>query len=74
MTVFFEVKYRSTHTHGSAIETLTDRKKHRVLFAAKWYCIQQGLCIDAIRIDFIAIQKISTGYRLTHIKNLEINA
>ena len=73
ITVFFEVKYRSGDAYGSAIETLTHTKKHRVFFAAKWYCMKHWLSFEFVRVDFIAIQKMLTSYRLTHFKNIEIN-
>lgn len=43
ITVFFEVKYRSGDIYGSAVETFTRTKKHRFLFAVRWYCMKHSL-------------------------------
>jgi putative endonuclease len=73
ITVFFEVKYRSSDTHGSAIETFTKTKKRRFLFAVRWYNMKHLLQEWFYRVDFIAIQKMKSSYRLTHIKNIEMS-
>lgn len=72
ITVFFEVKYRTWDSHGSAIETFTKTKKSRFLFAVRWYCMKNKLSEDSVRVDFIAIQKMKTSHRLTHFKNVEM--
>lgn len=71
-TVFFEVKYRSGDSHGSAVETFTRAKKRRFLFAVKWYCLKHGLKEGLYRVDFIAIQKMPASYRVTHFRNVEM--
>ena len=72
ITVFFEVKYRTGESHGSAVETFTRTKKKRFLFAVHWYCMQKKLSEDFVRIDFIAIQKMQKSHRLTHFRNVEM--
>ena len=72
ITVFFEVKYRATESHGSAIETFTRTKKHRFFFAVKWYCMKHKLSAEYIRVDFIAIQRMRESHRLSHFKNIEM--
>lgn len=73
ITVFFEVKYRTGESHGSAVETFTPSKKRRFFFAVKWYCMQNKIREESIRVDFIAIQKMQTSHRLSHFKNVEMN-
>ena len=70
ITVFFEVKYRTGISHGSAIECFTYEKRRRFLFAVRWYCMKKKITEDRIQIDFIAIQKGHTGHRVTHMKNV----
>jgi putative endonuclease len=72
ITVFFEVKYRTGESHGSAIETFTKTKKKRFLFAVNWYCMKHNLKEGYYRVDFIAIQKRTTNHRLTHFKSVEM--
>lgn len=72
MTVFFEVKYRTGDSHGSAVETFTRTKKRRFLFAVKWYCMKHSLKEGFYRVDFIAIQKMQAVHRVTHFKNVEM--
>jgi len=70
LTVFFEVKYRSGDTYGTAIETFTATKKRRFLFAVHWYCLGKRLAEELTRIDFIAIQKMKTSYQVTHVRGV----
>lgn len=72
VTIFFEVKYRTGTSHGSAVETFSRTKKQRFLFAVRWYCMRQKLREESIRVDFIAIQKMLANHRLTHFKNVEM--
>ncbi|MDD5197741.1 MAG: YraN family protein [Candidatus Gracilibacteria bacterium] len=72
ITVFFEIKYRSGDMYGSAVETFTRTKKRRFLFAVNWYCMKHSLKDGLYRVDFIAIQKMTTSHRLTHFKNVEM--
>ncbi|PJC56838.1 hypothetical protein CO024_00970, partial [Candidatus Gracilibacteria bacterium CG_4_9_14_0_2_um_filter_38_7] len=50
ITVFFEVKYRSSESYGSAVETFSRTKKRRFLFAVRWYCMKQKIKEESVRI------------------------
>lgn len=72
LTIFFEVKYRRGDSHGSAIESFTPAKRHKFLFAVRWYCMTHRISEDHIRADFIAIQRGPAGHRVTHIQCINL--
>ena len=55
--VFVEVKYRSSHSHGGAVESFDSHKRRRVEVAIAFYMHQHKLnpATTAHRLDLIAI-------------------
>lgn len=60
--VFVEVRYRRSDTYGTAAESVTPRKRRRLLRAPQVWLAQRGASFDtsACRFDIIAI----TGSRV----------
>ncbi len=67
--VFVEVKYRNSQNYGHAAESVTRQKQHRLIKAANWWMLKQGLNADAtdFRFDVVAIH--SNGSHIEWIKN-----
>lgn len=64
--VFVEVKYRSTHTKGNALEAVDLRKQARICRTADYYRFIHHIGDDThIRYDVVGIQ----GSEITWIKN-----
>ncbi|OIV47738.1 YraN family protein [Sodalis sp. TME1] len=65
--VFVEVRYRRSDTFGTAAESVTPRKRRRLLRAAQVWLAQRGASFDtsACRFDIIAI----TGSRVEWLKD-----
>ena len=57
VTVFVEVKTRSSHTYGLPEEAVTARKQAHLLAAAQAYLQQHPELVGDWRIDVIAIQR-----------------
>ncbi len=68
-TVFVEVKYRNSQTFGHAAETVTRQKQLRLIKAANWWMLKQGLNADStdFRFDVVAIH--NDGAHVEWIKN-----
>ena len=75
LLIFVEVKYRSTMTHGSALEAVDFRKQQRICKVAMAYLqtLQEGEC--SARFDVIAVYPAAEGKhtdmqaRIEHIEN-----
>ncbi|MGY2575814.1 YraN family protein [Vibrio sp. C8] len=67
--VFVEVKYRASQAYGHAAESVTRQKQHRLIKAANWWMLKQGLNADAtdFRFDVVAIH--NNGNHIEWIKN-----
>lgn len=67
--VFVEVKYRHDQRHGHAAETVTRQKQTRLIKAANWWMLKQGLSADhtSFRFDVVAIH--DNGRQIDWIKN-----
>ncbi|CAJ1000181.1 hypothetical protein SODG_005721 [Sodalis praecaptivus] len=65
--VFVEVRYRRSDTFGTTAESVTARKRRRLLRAAQVWLAQRGASFDtsACRFDIIAI----TGSRVEWLKD-----
>ena len=65
--VFVEVRYRRSDSYGSAAESVTPRKRRRLLRAAQVWLAQRDASFDtaACRFDIIAI----TGSRVEWLKD-----
>lgn len=55
VTVFVEVKERSSASHGEGFEHVTWAKRRRILQAARLYAVQHGLLESRLRFDVISI-------------------
>ena len=64
--VFVEVKERRGESHGSAVEAVTERKRARVVRAARIYAASKGLSESPIRFDVVAIDWGPSGPQLRH--------
>jgi putative endonuclease len=61
VTVFVEVKTRSTSSFGLPEESVTARKRDHLIAAAQAYLQEHPELGDAWRIDVIAIQQLQPG-------------
>jgi putative endonuclease len=69
--VFFEVRAKTGRAFGSAEESITERKKKRLVALAEAYLSDSGEQPDSCRIDLIAINLGANGelIRLNIIEN-----
>ncbi|MFQ5879297.1 MAG: YraN family protein [Dehalococcoidia bacterium] len=68
--VFVEVRTRRGHTMGTAIESITDRKRQRLLAAAQAYGQQREGLPGQWRLDVIAVDLAADG-RLLKVEHVE---
>lgn len=68
--VFFEVRAKTGRTFGSAEESITERKKKRLVALAEAYLSDTGEQPESCRIDIIAI-KLGAGGELIRINVIE---
>lgn len=54
--VFVEVRYRKRSSHGSALESVDQRKQARIIQTAEYYISKKALWNYAVRFDVIAIE------------------
>jgi putative endonuclease len=71
ITVFVEVKTRSTSSFGLPEESVTSQKREHMIAAAQAYLQDHPELGDAWRIDVIAIQRLQTGKQpsIHHFEN-----
>lgn len=72
VTIFCEVKTRSSDRFGSAVESLTHTKKKRILRMIRYYCLKNRISEENIRADFIAIQIDGNTADLKHFQGIEL--
>lgn len=72
VTIFCEVKTRSSDRFGSAVESLTNTKKKRILRMIRYYCLKNRISEENIRADFIAIQINGETAELKHFQGIEL--
>lgn len=72
VTIFCEVKTRSSDRFGSAAESLTYTKKKRILRMIRYYCLKNKIPEENIRADFIAIQIKGEVAELKHFQGIEL--
>ena len=53
---FVEVRSRATDRFGSALESVTDAKRQRLIRAAQWYLMRLRRAPEVTRFDVVAIQ------------------
>lgn len=71
-TIFCEVKTRSSDRFGSAVESLTNTKKKRILRMIRYYCLKNRIPEENIRADFIGIQIDGDAAELKHFQGIEL--
>ena len=69
ITVFIEVKYRSSERFGTPEESITPTKLFKFQKTMEYYCKKNNLNFEQIRFDIITINKQDHKYRITHYKN-----
>jgi len=72
LTVFVEVKYRTSKTFGSPEESLTAQKKSRLWTAIFSFCEQHHISESDIRFDLIAIEQKNGRTEIRHYESVEI--
>lgn len=72
MTIFIEVKYRSSDRFGTAEEAITASKLQKCLKTIEYYCKKNNIDFEKIRFDAIAVTKWTQSFQVKHYKNIEI--
>jgi len=72
LTVFVEVKYRSSDKFGTAEESITKSKLHKCLKTVEYYCKRNKVNFEQIRFDVITVTKQTSSFQLKHYRNIEI--
>ncbi len=70
--MFVEVKFRQKRLGGSALESLSQKKRLHLQRSAELFLLRQGIQSFPYRYDFIAIDQYERKYRLSHFKNIEM--
>ncbi len=68
LTVFVEVKTRTSRTFGPPEIAITPRKQAHMLASAAHYAQENGL--ESWRIDVVAIEMFLSPPRITHFENV----
>lgn len=71
--IFCEVKTRTSRLFGEAIESLTAKKRRRILRMIQYYSLLHRIPEDRVRADFIAIQIDGGAATLEHFANIELS-
>lgn len=66
VTVFVEVKDRTGRSHGEGFESVTAKKRHRIVVAARRFAAQAGLWDASLRFDVISIERQEGGAVIRH--------
>ncbi len=72
ITVFIEVKYRSSDKFWIGEESITKNKLRKFKKTVESYCFMHKIDFTKIRFDVISIMKETLSYKLKHYKNLYI--
>jgi putative endonuclease len=67
--VFIEVRARSSDDFGTPEETITPRKKDKLIKSASYYLSSHNNLPPLIRFDFIGITMVGKGPQINLIKN-----
>ena len=65
--VFCEIRTRRSHQQGTALESVTPVKQHRVAHVAEHYVSRHRLHAHAIRFDVVAIEIAGSAVRIEHV-------
>ncbi len=63
-TCFVEVKLRKTNCFGSPADAINEQKRRRIISAAKYYAVKNGLYESPLRFDAVLINAEAKGERL----------
>jgi putative endonuclease len=66
ITVFVEVKDRSSASHGAGYEAVTFGKRRRLIRAARLFAASRGISEGGLRFDVISIDRSSGSPRIRH--------
>ncbi|AKG53727.1 endonuclease-like protein [Dehalogenimonas sp. WBC-2] len=65
--VFFEVRSKSTKDFGTPAESITRRKRQKLICAAEQYLSENPEAPADWRIDFIGVEFLGSSHQLEHI-------
>ncbi len=65
--VFCEIRTRRSRRQGSALESVTPAKQHRVAHVAEHYVTRHHLHAHAIRFDVVAVEMVGSEVRIEHV-------
>lgn len=71
--MFIEVKTRSNLCFGKAREAVDGYKQNHIYKTAKYYLYKNHLEENYVRFDVIEIYLKKDKYKLSHLKNVDIN-
>lgn len=69
LTIFIEVKYRSTDNFWTWEEGISKNKLLKLQKTIEYYCVWHNINFEKIRFDVISIKKEEKSYKLIHYKN-----
>ncbi|MGE4444320.1 MAG: YraN family protein [Candidatus Altimarinota bacterium] len=69
ITIFVEVKYRSSEKFGTGEESLSKNKLFKLQKTIEYYCVTHKVDFEKIQFDVISISKGEKSYKLIHYKN-----
>ncbi len=73
ITIFIEVKYRSSEKFGTWEESITSSKLKKLEKTMYYYCNWHHINLEKIRFDVISIMKWEKSFHLTHYKNQKLS-
>lgn len=72
LTIFIEVKYRTSNKYWTWEDALTKTKLKKLEKTIYCYCLKNNIDFSFIRFDAIIIDKLEKSYKLKHYKNLAL--
>lgn len=69
ITIFVEVKYRSSEKFWTWEESLSKNKLFKLQKTIEYYCVTHKIDFEKIQFDVISISKWEQSYKLIHYKN-----
>ncbi|TCS79204.1 YraN family protein [Tepidibacillus fermentans] len=68
--VFIEVRTKSNLHYGKAIESIDQRKQHKLLLTAQAFLQSKKWWDRPIRFDMVSLDKIQGVYHIQHVKDI----
>lgn len=72
LTIFIEVKYRSSEKFWTGEESITKSKLFKLQKTIEYYCVKHHINFEKIRFDVISITKQEKSHKLIHYKNQKL--